>query len=158
MPCYLFSWHGYGRWGGEPARPTAAGGQLLLPDRVIADRYREHAADPQACFDDATQRALLAELQRGAERAGLRLHAASTDAASVQAVVSWPDARPESRVRRELHDALSAQLDSGGERVWLSHRGRRQRIGDAAQFQHVTLATLRRAAGWRWDQRRGLQR
>lgn len=158
MPCYLFSWHAYGAWGGEPTPPIAPGGQRLLPDRVVADRYRERTADPAACLDDAAQRTLIERLQASARDAGVRLHAAATDPGSVQAVLSWGDSRPEGQVRRDLHDALSAALATPQRRVWLSHRGRRRRIADRADFEDVAARTLRRQPGWRWDERRGWMR
>ncbi|MCA9236042.1 MAG: hypothetical protein KDA44_11255 [Planctomycetales bacterium] len=158
MPCYLFSWHGYGAWATERPPVAAVGRQLLLPDQVVRDRYREPAADPAACFDDAAQRALIDQLQAAAAADGLRLHAVAAEPTGVHAVVSWGDPRPEGQVRRGLHDALAARLNTGGERVWLSHRGRRRRIEDRTHFQHVTERILPRHPGWRWDERRGLQR
>ncbi|MBX3427404.1 MAG: hypothetical protein KF688_17125 [Pirellulales bacterium] len=158
MPCYHLSWDAYGQWATPAPETLVVAGQRLLPDRVVAERFR-HAGDaPEACFDDALQRQLLAETNIAAGQEGFRVHVAAADATSLHVVVSWNDDRPWEEIRRAVRDSIVRRLRATGQRTWLSHRGTRRRIVDQGDYDRHVAQLLSRPRSWKWSEARGLSR
>ena len=157
MPCYLFTFHAYGTW--MPDRRQGfvrRGGQgVLPPDGVLAESYRERAAETQAIFDATVQRLLIEETCIACEKQRYRGHSIATDSTHLHALVSWLDQRPWLKIRTSLKSSLSRRLNREVKRRhnWFVDSASRKRVKDQQHFDYLANVYLPSHRGWKWRER-----
>ena len=161
MPCFLFTYHGFGTW--LPDRPEGFvhwRDGLQPTDEELATAYRRKmkvARRDAATFDDKLQLLLIEELPVAAKHQKLRLHAIATEPTHVHALVSWPDERTPQHVSDGLHESLTRRLNKDlGKRKWLAKGGSKRRVKDQEHFDYLRNVYLPSHGGWKWDEERGL--
>jgi hypothetical protein len=158
MPCYHFTYHGYGMW-----LPDRDEGFVVRekgeqsPDFELARIYRERMVEGEAIFDEPLQRLLIDELQIAAEKQKLRLHFAATEPTHLHVLVSWgDDARPWDHVRNSVRTSLTRRLNrEHGKRRWFSDSASRHRVGNEDHFNYLVGTYLPQHGGWMWSTEKG---
>ncbi|HEX6962625.1 MAG TPA: hypothetical protein VF175_12205 [Lacipirellula sp.] len=163
MPCFLFTYHGYGTW--LPDRPEGFvhwRDGLLPTDEELASAYKRKmkvAKGDSAAFEGQTQLLLIDELVKAAEFQKLRIHAVATEPTHVHAIVSWPDERTPQHVSDGLRESLSRRLNKEvAKRKWLAKGANKRRMKDQVHFDYLTTTYLPSHVGWKWEEGRGVYR
>ncbi len=80
MPCYLFTYHGYGTWLPDRKQGYVQRHQgILAADSHMATLYRKNLKVPVCRLEETTQRILLDELKTACLAQNYRLHHVATD-------------------------------------------------------------------------------
>ena len=160
VPCYLFTYHGYGTWlPDQPDGYTTRARGKLPQDVQQASRYRALMEDEPSHFAEPQQLALIEELQVAADKQRFRLHFVATEPTHVHVLVSWKDDRPWLRMRTQIKRSLSMKLNrefSG--RTWLSEGGSRKRVTNQEHFDYLVCTYLADHGGWKWCEEKKLHR
>src|SRR5687768_1999842 len=97
MPCFLFTYHGFGTWLPDRSEGFVHWRDGLQPtDEELANAYRRKMKVAQrdaATLDEQVQLVLIEELQAAAKHQQLRAHAIATEVTHIHALVSWPNER-----------------------------------------------------------------
>ena len=161
MPCFLFTYHGYGTWLPDRADGFVHWRDGLQPtDAELANAYKRKmkvAGASVAGFDESVQLLLIDELQTAATFQRLRLHTLATEPTHVHALMSWTDERAPQRVSDGLRESLSRRLNKEvAKRKWLAKGGSKRRVKDLEHFDYLETTYLPSHGGWKWDEGRGL--
>jgi len=160
MPCYLFTYHGYGTW--LPDQPdgyvTREKGQLPQDTRQ-ATRYRDLMTEGECRFDEAHQQTAIDELQMAGVKQDFRLHFVATEHTHLHVLLSWKDDRPWMRLRVAIKTSLTRRLNREYfDRKWLSEGASRKRVINQEHFDYLVCTYLAEHSGWKWCEERGLFR
>ncbi len=152
MPCYLFTFHGYGTWMPSHKCGYVHRMQGLQPrDPVIAGAYKSNQLHETAVFDDGVQRCLVESLMLVSKHIDLRVHAVATDPTHVHILISWHDQREWQQIRRSLRGGLTRQLNEHlGKRTWFAKLGSRKRVKDRKHFDYLMTRYLPSHRGHKW--------
>jgi hypothetical protein len=160
MPCYLFTYHGYGTW--MPDRPRGfvrRGEGILPPDKSLAALYRSDAREPEIDFDAEVQRQITAEAIVAAQKQGFRLHYISTESTHVHVLVSWTDERDWKTQRSKIKESFSRRLNRElGRRRWFSDSASRKQVKEQRHFDYLVQRYLPSHRGWKWEEGSGFHR
>ena len=155
MPCYLFTWHAYGSWMPDRPQGYVKAGKILPTDHDLAAVYRARQREATVEFESNTQHMVIDELVLTAEYRRFRLHFVATDPSHLHVLVSWPDERTFTLLRRGIRESISRRLNLQNRRDWLSHRGSRKRVCDQSHFVYLVESYLPGHRGWKWEEKRG---
>jgi hypothetical protein len=160
MPCYLFTYHGYGTWLPDQRRGYVKRGKgILPPDEPMAERYRGNLKQAVVRFDERVQRLVIEESLTACEHQKLRCHFIATDRTHIHVLVSWKTDRTWEVVRAKLRESLSRKLNREIERKeWFSKSPSRKRVRDRNHFDYLVTTYLPKHSGWKWVEGRGLYR
>jgi hypothetical protein len=157
MPCYLFSYHGYGTW--LPDRPRGYVRRdegVLPPDEGMAELYRHNMKHPAVTFDHEIQRHLIAAAIEACNYQKLKCSYIATEPTHVHILVSWTIDRTWEVARAKLRESLSRHLNRKLERrEWFSKSPSRKRVRDRKHFDYLTTDYLRKHSGWKWSEESG---
>ncbi len=157
MPCYLFTYHGYGTW--MPDRPQGyvhRTNGLQPRNQAMAEKYRQRQREPVVAFTPQMQ-ALLVETARAAGGfIAATVHAVATDPTHVHVLVSWRDeGRTWKSARASIRSAMSRKLNETYERrTWFADTPSRKQVKDRAHFDHLVTTYLPKHRGVVWFERR----
>ncbi len=159
MPCYHFTFHGYGAW-----MPDEDDGYVrrekgrLSQDTVAAVQYRRRMTDDEVEFTKVQQQALIDEVQAAAKYQLYRVHFIATEPTHIHVLISWTDElRPFEKVRSSLRQSLSRRLSrEGTQRQRLSEGGSRRRVSSQEHFDYLVTTYLPKHGGWKWSDEKGL--
>src|SRR4051812_18155212 len=92
MPCYHFTFHGYGTWMPDEDDGYVRRGDGHLPqDTRAANQYRKRMTDTETEFDEAQQLTIIDELHVAAGFQAYRVHYVATEPTHIHVLVSWKD-------------------------------------------------------------------
>jgi hypothetical protein len=156
MPCYLFTYHGYGTW--LPDRKQGFVKRklgILPPNQEEAAAYRA-VMGGVAEFDSQVQLVLIDSIVDSQLKQSFTAHCIATDSTHVHVLLSWPDERAWLHMRSIVKSSLSRRLKRGcGDRTWLSEGASRKQVKDRANFDYLIIRYLPRHRGWKWSPERG---
>jgi len=158
MPCYLFTYHGYGTWlPDHPQGYVRRKEGVLATDVRMAERYRSNQCEKTAEFDPSIQRTMIDAVVGACLHQGLRGHATATDPSHVHVLVSWHSDRSWQLVRRQLRSSITRKLNLDIERrSWFSKQPSRKRVKDRSHFEYLLQTYLPRHRGLKWSEDRGV--
>jgi len=111
MPCYHFTFHGYGTWMPDEDDGYVKRGKGHLPqDVVVAAEYRREMTGDEAQFEESQQKTMIDEVHVTAAKTNLRVHYVATEPTHIHALLSWKDDRTWLKVRTSLKSSLSRRL------------------------------------------------
>lgn len=158
MPCYLFTYHGYGTW--MPDQPRGYVKRkvgILAPNVAMAECYRSNQKQETVTFDERVQKLLLNEAVKAFRFQGLRGHFIATDPTHLHVLVSWKSAAHWQAVRSSVRSSLTRRLNQEIERrSWFAKQPSRKRVKDRQHFEHLVQAYLPRHRGLKWREGLGL--
>jgi REP element-mobilizing transposase RayT len=160
MPCYHFTFHGYGTWMPDEDEGYVVRKKGRLPqDLVAAAAYRELMTDEAITFGEAHQMTLIDEVHITAAKTNLRVHFVATEPTHLHAVVSWKDERPWLKVRTSLKSSLSRRMKRDhGRREWLSEGASRRKVVNQEHYDYLVCTYLPGHSGWKWSEEQGLHK
>jgi hypothetical protein len=160
MPCYHFTFHGYGTWMPDEDDGYVKRHNGHLPQDVVeAAEYRRRMTDDEVAFDELHQKTLIDEVHVTAGKTDLRVHYVATEPTHIHALVSWKDDRPWLRVRTSLKSSLSRRMKRDhGRREWLSEGASRRNVANQEHFDYLVATYLPGHSGWKWSEEKGLHK
>jgi len=161
MPCYHFTFHGYGTWMPDEDDGYVKRNVGKLPqDCVEASRYRARMTDDEVEFGDEHQQALIGEIHIAAHHQNFRTHYIATEPSHIHSLVSWTDdLRTFEKLRASIRQSLSRRLSREfRKRRWLSEGGSRRRVSNEDYCNFLVCTYLPGHSGWKWSPERGLHK
>jgi hypothetical protein len=161
MPCYHFTFHGYGTWMPDEDDGYVRRGEVRLPqDTRMARRYRSRMNDDEVLFDESQQQILTEEVHVAAKYQNIRAHFVATEPTHIHVLVSWHDEeRPFEKTRGSIRQSLSRRLGKEfGQRQWLSEGGSRRRVMNQDHYDYLVCTYLPDHSGWKWSEEKGLHK
>jgi REP element-mobilizing transposase RayT len=160
MPCYHFTYHGYGTWMPDEDDGYVRRGAGQLPqDVLVAAEYRQRMKTEVSLFDEPHQRALIDEAHGAAGKQDFRVHYIATEPTHIHVLVSWKDDRPWMKLRTAIKSSLSRRLNRDfGKRPWLSEGASRRRVINQEHYDYLVCTYLPRHSGWKWSEEQGLHK
>jgi hypothetical protein len=161
MPCYHFTFHGYGTWMPDEDDGYVRRDKGRLPqDTVAAVEYRRRMTDDEVEFSDAQQQALIDEVHVAAMHQLLRVHFIATEPTHIHVLISWTDdLRLFEKVRSSLRQSLARRLSKEcGQRQWLSEGGSRRRVTNQTHYDYLVTSYLPEHSGWKWSEEKALHK
>lgn len=157
MPCYLFTYHGYGTWMPDRSEGYVRRGEgVLRTSRARSNEYRRKAKETTVRFDRNTQRTIIEETLVAGERQTIRVHFVSTDTTHTHILCSWPDERGWKRLRSGVKSSLTRRLNREfHHREWFSEGGSRKQVKDRTHFDHLVSTYLPSHGGLKWSENDG---
>ena len=153
MAVFLFTYHGYGTWMPDRDEGFARRGTgILPPSREFMLMYQRDIKGVPVEFNDAHQKALIAEAQVAAEKQQFRLHHIATESTHVHVLMSWKDDRPWLRMRSALKSSFSVR------RQWFVDYASRRYVHDQEHFDYLVHVYLPEHGGWKWSETKELYR
>ena len=160
MPCYLFTYHGFGTWLPGHRRGYVRRGEGVRPPNRDADAvYRRRMNATPVRFTPAMQ-GLLVETARGAgKHLDATVHAVFTEPTPIHVLVSWRHARGWKSMRSSIKHALTrAPGTKHGRRRWFVDSASRKRVRDGEHFAHLMTTYREKHRGARWAREEDLRR
>jgi len=141
MPCYHFTFHGYGTWMPDRGRGYVRRTRGLQPrDEAMGRLYRGKQREPAAPFERAHVELLFATAREAAGALKAVVHGTGGDRTHVHVAMSWEHERPWKAMRTSLRGALTRALNARfGKRTWFSDSPSRKRVRDHAHFDWLML-------------------
>src|SRR5262245_58533980 len=100
MPCYHFTFHGYGTWmPDEDDGYVRRGKGVQFQDLVQAKAYRSRMKCGESLFKEQEQQLIIDELLVAAEKQCFRVHFIATEPTHIHVLASWKDDRPWDKLR-----------------------------------------------------------
>jgi hypothetical protein len=160
MPCYLFTYHGFGTWLPDKHRGYVKRGKGILPrDDRMAERYRGNLKQAVVRFNERVQKSVIEETLIACEHQQLWCHFIATDATHIHILVSWKTDRTWEVVRAKLRESLTRRLNRENERQgWFSKSPSRKRVRDRAHFDYLVTRYLPKHPDWKWAEGKGMFR
>jgi hypothetical protein len=157
MPCYLFTYHGYGTWMPDRAQGYVKRNRgILAPDSAMAGRYRLAMAEEVVEFTSEIQLAILDVVLESREIQRFEVYFVSTEDTHVHLLVGWRDERSWLHMRSIIKSSISRHLNKVfGKREWTSEGGSRKRVKDRSHFDYLVGHYLPKHSGWKWSPERG---
>lgn len=158
MPCYLFTYHGYGTWLPDHHRGYVRRKEgVLASDAPMAVCYRRNMKREAAQFDRKIQQTLIEAALEAFRCQSIRGHGIATDTTHLHVLVSWTTNRTWQVVRRQLRGSLTRRLNLEIERrSWFSKQPSRKRVKDQRHFDHLMGSYLPKHSGLKWFENRGV--
>ena len=159
MPCYHFTFHGYGTWMPDEDDGYVRRGEGHLPqDTTEASKYRSRMKNGEIKFNDSMQLAIIDEVHAASEHQMFRVHYVATEPTHVHILVSWQDdQRASEKIRSSIRQSLSRQLSKQfGRRQWLSEGGSRRKVLNEDHYGYLAAVYLPEHGGWKWSEDKGL--
>ncbi|NOZ40575.1 MAG: hypothetical protein GXP24_10155 [Planctomycetes bacterium] len=152
MPCYLFTYHGYGTWLPDHPRGYVRRKEGILPtDKHMAECYRKNQREETACFNRDVQRVMIGEAIEACTHQDLRGHGIATDPSHLHVLVSWKSERTWQAVRRSLRSSLTRRLNQEVERrTWFSKQPSRKQVKERSHFEYLLKTYLPKHRGLKW--------
>ena len=160
MPCYLFTYHGYGTWMPDRKQGYVKRHQgILATDVRMATIYKKNLKAPIVCFGNTEQLVLLDELETACIAQGYSLHHAATDESHAHVLVSWKKNRKWQVVRAKLGESMTRRLNLDiKRRQWFAKSPSRKRVENQEHFDYLTQIYLPNHRGWKWRENGGKYR
>lgn len=160
MPCYLFTFHGYGTWLPDREQGYVERGRGLLPaNGPLARVYHKNAAEDAVLFKAAEQQAVIESVLDARPHQSFRAHYVATEPTHVHVLISWTDDRDWTYVRKSVRTSIVRNLNAAfARRRWLAEGGSRRRVKDRSHFEHLIVTYLPAHRGWKWSEDSGLFR
>lgn len=161
MPCYHFTFHGYGTWmPDEDDRYVKRGIGKLPQDTKVAAQYRRQMTDDEVLFDESQQHVLIDEVHLASKHQDFRVHFVATEPTHIHILVSWRDEeRPFEKTRASIRQSLSRRLSKEfHQRQWLSEGGSRRRVVGQEHYDYLVCTYLPDHSGWKWSEEKGLHK
>lgn len=158
MPCYLFTYHGYGTWMPDHAEGFVRRNKgPLQSDAQLGRIYRAQQHEATSIFDDTIQQLLIEETLDTTMRLELRAHYIATETTHLHALLSWHGPAHCKKVRISLKSSLSRRINREiAQRTWLSEGGSMRRVLDDTHFRHLVETYLPKHRGRCWCPQSGL--
>jgi REP element-mobilizing transposase RayT len=159
MPCYHFTFHGYGTWLPDEDDGYVRRGEGRLPqDTSAASKYRRRMTNHAAEFDESMQLAMIEEVHAASQHQTYRVHCVATEPTHIHILVSWKDEeRASEKLRASIRQSLSRRLSKQfGQRQWLSEGGSRRRVINEEHYDYLLAIYLMEHGGWKWNEEKGL--
>ncbi len=158
MPCFLFTYHGYGTWMPDRREGFVQRGKGVVPtDPRLATTYRENQRQATVDFDHSLQKRLIEFVRESCRYQACRTHFVATDPTHVHVLTSWRSERSWFVTRRQIRSTITHGLNRQiGRRPWLAKGGSRRQVGDEQHFDYLVNKYLATHRGWKWCERRGL--
>ena len=154
MPCYLFTYHGFGTW--MPDHPRGYVKRkvgILAPDPHMAEHYRKNQLQETVDFGSTEQSLMIDEAVKAFEFQGLRGHFLATDPTHLHVLVSWRSSKTWKAVRQSLRSSLSRRLNQElGPRSWFAKQPSRKRVTERQHFEHLVRNYLPTHRGLKWQE------
>jgi len=152
MPCYLFTYHGYGTWMPDHCRGYVRRGEgVLATDTHMAVCYDRNLRQNLVYFDAKVQQSLIDTTRSACEFLKGRCHAVASERSHVHVLLSWNSNRTWQGVSRAIKTALTRRLNEGTERQkWFSKGGSRKQVKDREHFEYLLEVYLPRHRGLFW--------
>lgn len=160
MPCYLFTFHGYGTWYPEREEGFVHRQNGQLPsDLNLASKYRERACEKTVIFKESQQQALIDESQVATDKQGLQRWFVATETTHIHLLLSWRDDREWLKIRTGIKTSLTRRLNREFmRRTWLSDGGSRRQVKNQEHYDYLVCTYLPSHRGWKWSAEKGLHR
>lgn len=157
MPCYLFTYHGYGTW--MPDHPRGYVKRkvgILASDAHMAECYRKNQQQDTVSFDRRIQRLIIEEALVAFDFQNLRGHFIATDPTHIHVLLSWNTEAVWQSVRSSVRSSLTRRLNREIQRrTWFAKQPSRKRVRDQQHFEHLIRSYLPRHRGLNWCENRG---
>ena len=169
MPCYLFTFHGYGT-----QLPDSSSGYvsrdfvrprgyvqcregLLAPDANMATYYRRNLLHDPVSFSHLMQEQMLAAAIEAFRFQELRGHYIATESTHIHLLVSWRSNAAWQLVRRRLANSLTRRLDREFERrPWFAKQPSRKQVRDRRHFDYLMTTYMPKLSGLKWREGQGV--
>jgi hypothetical protein len=134
MPCYLFSFHGYGTWMPDHRRGYVHRTQGLQPqDDEMAAVYRANQRFASVTFDAVMQEHLIGAARHAGVCLDATVHCVGTEPTHLHILLSWRHDRDWQAMRRSLRAGLTRAMNERfGKRPWFSQNSSRRKVKDRA--------------------------
>jgi len=152
MPCYLFTYHGYGTWMPDHAQGYVRRKEgVLASDNNMATYYRNNLKEDPVSFSRSMQRHLLAAAIEAFKFQELRGHFIAAENTHLHVLVSWRSNAAWQLVRRRLRSSLTRWLNREVERrTWFSKQPSRKQVNDQRHFDYLMSTYLPKHSGLKW--------
>jgi len=152
MPCYLFTWHGYGTWWPDDPRGYVHRTRGLQPgDTRMGQRYRDNQREPSVWFTPAMQTCMLQTLRAAEQPVNITIHGIVCTPTHVHALISWRHDRGWKSLRTALQSAMTRRLNERfARRTRFAANASRKRVRDRRHFDHLILKYLPDHRGEQW--------
>lgn len=160
MPCYLFTYHGYGTWLPDRRRGYVRRHEgILASDSKMAATYRANMHQDAVGFDTSIQQHLIDEILVAAEHQRFRCHYIATELTHIHVLVSWKNDRDWQVVRAKLRESLTRRLNRDVRRQqWFAKSPSRKRVRERKHFDYLVATYLPKHSGLKWCEGVGIVR
>mgnify|MGYP001319160680 FL=1 len=158
MPCYLFTFHGYGMWMPDHQRGFVRRKVgIVAPDTHLATCYRKNLNQSVMIFERTHQQILIEAATEAFEHQNSRGHGIATESTHLHLLVSWTSDRTWETVRRTLRGSLTRRLNfEFGVRDWFSKQPSRKRVAERQHFDYLMQVYSPKHRGLKWCERAGI--
>lgn len=152
MPCYHFTFHGYGTWMPDKKKGYVKRREGVLPtDQSMAQNYRAKQKQSPVYFSKAQQETISATLRIAGQHLGATVHCVATEPTHFHVVISWSHERAWDLMRRSLRSALTRKLNEQfGKREWFVKSASRKQVKDHSHFCYLIREYLLSHRGLFW--------
>jgi REP element-mobilizing transposase RayT len=160
MPCYLFTFHGYGTWLPDKEEGYVVRGVGQLPqDVVVGAGYRRLMTEDETVFDEDHEKTMIDEVHVTAAKVDFRVHFVATEPTHIHILVSWKDDRHWRTLRTSIKSSPSRRLNRDhGRQQWLSDGASRRRVINQEHYDYLVGTYLPQHGGWKWSEEKGLHK
>ncbi len=154
MPCYLFTYHGYGTWLPDHQRGYVRRKEgVLRTDAHMADCYRKNLSTEALFFDSGNQRLLIETTRATHPFLNVRFHGIVCEASHMHVLLSWNSAQSSQQISRSIKTRLTRELNQKVERrIWLSKGSSRKQVRDRRHFEYLMQFYLPKHGGLKWSE------
>ncbi len=158
MPCFLFTYHGYGTWLPNRSRGYVKRGQgILPPDEHMHRLYTESMTETIVCFNGEIQLELIRAALEAAPHQRFEPYYIATDSSHLHVLLGWRHSKRSVLLRSQLKWSLTRALNLKYEhRKWLADKGNCKQVKDRQHFDYLRNVYLPKHNGWKWQPERGL--
>ena len=157
MPCYLFTYHGYGTWMPDRKQGFVKRKATVLASDSMMDRnYRRKQSQSTVSLDARKQQSIIENVLDACSLITTRCHAIATDNTHVHILVSWKTERKYASISKALKSRITKALNAKfGNRIWLSKGSSRNRVTDLEHFDYLMRHYLPSHRGLGWYEKTG---
>jgi len=157
MPCYLFTYHGYGTWMPDHDRGYVRRKEgILATDKNMSTYYRRNLLHDPVSFSPTMQSQLIAAAIEAFAFQELRGHYIATEITHLHVLVSWRSNAAWQLVRRRLRSSLTRRLNREVERrPWFSKQPSRKQVREQQHFDYLMNTYLPKHSGIKWSEEQG---
>jgi REP element-mobilizing transposase RayT len=152
MPCYLFTFHGYGTWIPSHKRGYVHRTKgIQAVDANIGAHYSLNQRLDKVVFNTDIQTHLIDATLHAGDHLSIRIHGIATETTHVHILLSWRTNTQWKQIRTSLRSGLSRHLNEQlTRRTWFAKNGSRKRVLERPHFEYLMTNYLPNHSGLTW--------
>ena len=152
MPCYLFTYHGYGTWLPDHPRGFVRRREgVLAADSQLANHYRLKQGQRTVIFNQQLQQLLISTTLSTSQYLGVDFHGIASESSHIHLLLSWRHDRHWKSISQSLKSRLTRQLSQEiAKRPWFSKGSSRKCVRDRTHFEYLMRYYLPKHRGLVW--------